>query len=697
MEKLRVIILNYNDSQNTIRICKEYKKMDIVDRIVIVDNCSPEGAFTKLSKLKCNKVDVIKTEANKGYAAGNNFGIKFLEDKYGPCQYICISNPDIYIDNNSIKACIEYLDKNKKVAICAPKMLDVNGKEHPLSGWKLRSIRGDIWDSSLLLTKIIKRPHIEMYDQNYMSQKEIVVDCVAGSFFIIKNNIFKQIGYFDEKTFLYFEEDILGNKIKKLGYKNVILNDYKFTHLESVSVDRSMKFMKKFRNLQKSKIYYHRKYNNANLFKIGIMYFFTYFRYIEQMYIKLKSSNFIRKLHNLKKKIGEVIFRIYKILILIMTILTCPITYLIRIFHKNKKVMYYSVVNWKWIKQRPHFVPLYLCEHGYSVDYVYDEPYSKYLPNQNNILVNNEEKHKHLKIKPFKYLPYYVKKSWINRFIFVTRTFLFNYDKIIFTNPKQVSNLFMTILKIKGTKLYYECMDNYIYWEPENNKVLYNGYESWLINHSEKVIVSSLGLKKLLISKHHCNSKKIVLIRNGYENKVFESYEKTPLELKHPNAVYIGTIDEWFDFESIIKYARKNRNKYFYIIGPTGWTVEEKVKKIDEKNIIFHGPIEHKYVPGTIENSDVMLLPFIINDLIEDVDPVKVYEYLYLKKPVVSSYWKELDQFKEFTIFYKDKNDFEKAMNKAFKSKIDESINYKKLMNESSWDQRLKKYLDAIK
>ena len=206
-----------------------------------------------------------------------------------------------------------------------------------------------------------------------------------------------------------------------------------------------------------------------------------------------------------------------------------------------------------------------------------------------------------------------------------------------------------------------------------------------------------MGLKKLLISKHHCNSKKIVLIRNGYEKKVFESYEKTPLELKHPNAVYIGTIDEWFDFESIIKYARKNRNKYFYIIGPTGWTVEEKVKKIDEKNIIFHGPIEHKYVPGTIENSDVMLLPFIINDLIEDVDPVKVYEYLYLKKPVVSSYWKELDQFKEFTIFYKDKNDFEKAMNKAFKSKIDESINYKKLMNESSWDQRLKKYLDAIK
>ncbi len=691
MKKLGMVVLNYNDCENTKRICKEYEKMKIIDRIIIVDNNSPDNSFQSLLKLKSKKVDVIQTDTNKGYAAGNNFGIHYLEDKYGEFQYIGISNPDIYIDSKAIEACVDYLEKHKKVAICAPKMLNVNGVEHPLSGWQLRSIRGDIWDSSILLTRIVKRPHIEMYDSEYMNQKEIKVDCVAGSFFIARNSIFKEIGYFDENTFLYFEEDILGNKINKLGYYNVILNQYKFTHLESVSVDRTMNFMKKFKNLQKSKIYYHKNYDdNSNIFKIWIMYFFTYFRYIEQFL-------FSEKFHSFCRKIGEIIFRFYKCIILILATITSPIAFLYRKLRFRKKVLYYSVVNWKWIKQRPHFVPLYLCDNGYRVDYMYDEPYKKYLPKQDHILVNNHQNNKHLKIKKFKYYPYHVKASRLNRFIFVTRVLFFNYDKIIFTNPKQVSNLFMTVLKVKGTKIYYECMDNYIYWEPENVRYLFHGNEGWLIKNSNKIIVSSLGLKKMLIKKYDCDSEKIVLIRNGYDKEIFQNYEKTPLKMKHPNAVYIGTIDEWFDFDSLIKYARKNKEKYFYIIGPIGWTVEPKVKAMKEENIFFPGPIEHKYVPGTIEESDVMLLPFIVNELIEDVDPVKVYEYLYLKKPVVSTYWKELDQFKDFVIFYENRNDFSKAMNQAFKTKLSDTKNYQKLMFESTWDERLKKYLEAIK
>lgn len=692
MKNLGVIVLNYNDHENTIRICKEYEKMKEIDQIIVVDNLSTMGDFDSLLKLKCKKIDVIQTNYNQGYAAGNNFGISYLNKKYGLFKYICISNPDIYIDSSAIKGCVDYLEKHKKVAICAPKMINLYGQEHPLSGWKLRSLRGDIWDSSLLLTKIIKRPHIEMYDSNYMNQNEIKVDCVAGSFFIIRNSVFEQIGYFDEKTFLYFEEDILGNKIKKLGYNNVILNKYKFTHLESVSVDRSMRFMKKFMNLQKSKIYYHKTYDeNSNFLKIMIMYFFTYFRYVEQFMVILRSQ-----LRKILRKIGEFIFRFYKVLILMLTILTFPITILSRKVRRRKKVLYYSVVNWKWIKQRPHFVPLYLCNNGYNVDYMYDEPYKKYLPKQDHILVNNEQDNIHLKIKRFKFFPYHIKLSWLNRFIFVTRILFFNYDKVIFTNPKQIGNLFMTVLKLKKTKLYYECMDNYIYWEPDNNRYLFEGYESWLINHSEKIIVSSLGLKNMLVKKYQCNRNKIVLIRNGYDKSIFQNYQKTPLKLKHPNAVYIGTIDEWFDFDSILSYARKHRDKFFYIIGPIGWSVEEKVKLIKEENIFFPGPIEHKFVPGTIEQSDVMLLPFIINDLIEDVDPVKVYEYLYMKKPVVSTYWKELDQFKDFTIFYRNHKDFTKAMDKAFKTKLSETKYYQKLMIESDWDMRLKKYLEAI-
>ena len=95
-----------------------------------------------------------------------------------------------------------------------------------------------------------------MYGE-YLDSKDVVdVDCLAGSFFIIRNKVFEEIGFFDEKTFLYFEEDIIGKKISEKGYKVAVLNNCKFQHMEAVSVKRSMNYLKKYRLLQK-----HQKYS----------------------------------------------------------------------------------------------------------------------------------------------------------------------------------------------------------------------------------------------------------------------------------------------------------------------------------------------------------------------------------------------------------------------------------------------------
>lgn len=681
MLKTAVIVLNYRDSDNAIRISKKYSKMKVINKVILVDNVSPDNSYDKFKKLKENKIDAIQAPENKGYSSGNNYGIKYLNENYGEYDYIIISNPDVDVEENAIKACVDFLDKHKDYAIAAPKMLMINDIEHPLSGWKLRTPLGDLRDSSNLLTKIFKKPHIEMYDKKYMQKKQINVDCVAGSFFVIKNEVFKKIGYFDEKTFLYFEEDIIGKKLHNLGYKNIILNNYKFKHFESVSVDRSMNYIKKYKNLQKSKIYYHKKYTKCNLGWLMLLYLVT-FLVILNFYFRI-----------FLKKMSEFIFRCYKVLILCIIFITLPINFLL----KRRKVLYYSIVNWKWIKQRPHFVPEFLSKNGYKMTYMYDTPYENFIEHDSNNIVENKTVEKNLRIKTWKFIPYHLSLSKINRYIFVTRMLFMNYDKIIFTSPKQISNLFQTALKLRGTKIYYECMDNYVYWENENEVNFFQGREKWLIDNCEKVIVSSNGLRELFVKKYNCPKSKITLIRNGYDKKIFENIKKTPLVLKPKNAVYIGTVDEWFDFDSIEKYAKKYSDITFYIIGPVGFTVKDKVKNNKIKNIIYHGPIEHKYVPDTIRESDVMLLPFLINPLIEDVDPVKVYEYLFMKKPVVSSYWKELDQFSNFVEFYNNYKEFEKAMNKAFKEKIEENNEYKKLMKESAWDERLKDYLKAIK
>ena len=703
-QNLAVIVLNYNDATSTIKYVNTIEKYKCIDKIVVIDNLSPDGSYEKLKSLTSKKIDVIVSDGNKGYAYGNNFAIRYLNKEYGEFKYIAISNPDVEVSEESYNKCLEFLDKHNKVAITAPRMYDINDNPHPLSGWKIRSLKGDVRDSSLLLTEIYQKPHIECYPKEYLNKKVCYVDCVAGSFFIIRHSIFKELDYFDENTFLYFEEDILGNKIKQAGYKNVVLNTCKFNHYESVTVDKNMSFMKKYKNLQKSKKYYHKNYNErcntkTTGWKILVLDFVTWFRNIEEksapIVTKLKLDKlfrFIRAIH-----IREIPLKLVKLLLLIINIILLPITWLLKLLRKRKKVLYFSLVTWKWIKQRPHFVALELVKEGnYNVDYRYQTLYDKYMPNQDNLHVKNKiEKLNNFHIKSFKILPATTKfRTNINSVWSIIRTSFWNYDKVILTHPNQTDFFFMGLFKIKGTKIYYECMDNYEGWELDSYGYRYK--QNRLIQHSEHIIVTAKKLKNKIISQHNCENK-ITIVRNGYDKNLFENYKKIKTTLKHPNITYIGTIDDWFDFKSVIEFAINNKDFNINIIGPINDNVKNITDNIKNKNIKFHGPIEHNSVPQYIKDSDVLMMPFIVNDIIEYVDPVKLYEYLYMKKSVVTTYWNELEQFKDMVYFYKGPKDFEKKVKKAINNKLIETNEYKELMANSNWNERLKEYLDAIK
>lgn len=693
---LAVIILNYNDSDSAIKYVNKIKKYKCIDKILLVDNQSPDNSYEKMLHLKSDKIDVILTDGNYGYAYGNNFGVRYLNEQYGEFKYIAISNPDVEVPQDSYVQCLEFLDKHKNVAICAPRMLDINGNKHQLSGWKVRSFRGDVHDSSTFITRKINKPHIERYPENYLNKKVAYVDCVAGSFFIIKHDIFKKMGYFDENTFLYYEEDILGTKLVHNGYKNVVLNTCNFKHYESVTVDKNMSYLNKYKNLQKSKRYYHLHYDKQvnkwyNKWKIIVLDLVTLQEILSIKLNNLKYSNkILTKIRNEGKRII-----ILKTFFLILTYLLWPIFQFMRLFRSKKRVLYFSLVTWKWIKQRPHFVALGLTE-KFKVDYTYQSLVKKYQPKENaKSYVNNKVQYDNFKVKPFKIYPIVPKFNRINTYRNFIRTSLYNYDNIIFTQPHQIDFFFLKLLKIKKTNIYYECMDNYIGWEQDRNE--YEKKERILINYAKHVFVSSDKLMKMLSKKYGVDESKFTVIRNGYDGNLFANTKSVEVPLKKPCITYIGTIDEWFDFKSVTTFAKKHPDINLYIIGPCGATIKTNISKIKLKNVYFPGPIEHDLVPSYIMQSDAMFMPFKLNEIIEYVDPVKMYEYLYYKKPVISSYWDELKQFDGMVSFYSKTEEFETAVLNALNNPFVETKAYKKIIKESTWENRIKDYLKVIK
>lgn len=718
-KKTGVVVLNFNDYDNTNRYVNEITKYSCIDRIVVVDNSIEKKEFNFEDT---KKIDIVLSENNGGYAKGNNLGINYLNKKYEGIDYIVISNPDVIVPEESYNKCIEFLSKkdNSNYVIVAPRMYDANNNKHPLSGWKLRTLTGDTMDSSVILTNKYQRPHIEMYGE-YLDSKDVVdVDCLAGSFFVIRNEIFKEIGYFDEKTFLYFEEDIIGKKISDAGYKAALLNNCKFQHMEAVSVKRSMNYLKKYKLLQKSKRYYHKKYNKRPFYKLWILdlvtllgcleiyydnskYFKKVYRFIKK-YLKYIPKLIKKIIKYIVKLIGRLInkkniINIVKISLYAYTIITWPIYMLVKVLRNKKNVLYFSVVTWKWIKQRPHFIPLEISKYKkYKVDYRYQALRDKFANEApENVVKNKLNKQKDFRIAPFKIFPGIEKYTTIDKIANIIRTSLWNYDTIILTQPNQIQFFILRLHKLRRTKIIYECMDNYETWEID--KLNYRSREGGLIYFSNNIIVSAKGLKDRLMDLYKVSEDKITIIRNAYDKELFKKDIQKEIKLLHKNITYIGTVDDWFDFNSVCSFAEKNKEYYIYIIGPVSYLLNEKKKEIEEKykNIIFVGAVEHDLVPSYINESDVLIMPFILNDLIRCVDPVKVYEYLYLKKPVVSTYWEELSQFKNMMYFYDyNKNNFEEIITEALKKGFKKSKDYNKIIIESNWENRVKQYIEKI-
>lgn len=264
--RVAAIIVNYNDVDDTNRFVNEITKYNVIDRIVVVDNMSTTiGAFENLKKLENEKVKVLQADKNGGYDYGNNFGIKYLQSQNEEYDYIIISNPDIEVEEKAINHCLQILEENSKIAVCAPRMFNKEGKPIRRSSWKVRTFWLDVVHATRLLEvlfyKVLRNGE---YSEEEYKKEVLKVEAIAGAFFIIRYDVLKDIGLLDDNVFLFYEEDILAKQIKEKGLEIVSLNSEKFIHYESQTIGKTLTYYKKMKQLYISKMYYHKTYNKIN-------------------------------------------------------------------------------------------------------------------------------------------------------------------------------------------------------------------------------------------------------------------------------------------------------------------------------------------------------------------------------------------------------------------------------------------------
>lgn len=251
------IILHYNSIEDTLAcvdsIMNHCQNVDF--RIYIVDNASPNGSGKMLfQEFKDSKqVVVVLSRDNLGFAKGNNLGIaKAIDDGYD--DFAVVLNNDTKIIQSDFCQRIRKSYTNSNFAVLGPTIYTPLGKthinpgrKHILKGWEL-SCRENFYKRGL---KYIQKGNLFKYKilKKKMSVFERILslgrpkfkyteNCILhGCCVVFSKTFFEKFSGFDDRTFLYFEEEILYAHVMNAGLKTVYDPAVEIWHKEDGSTD----------------------------------------------------------------------------------------------------------------------------------------------------------------------------------------------------------------------------------------------------------------------------------------------------------------------------------------------------------------------------------------------------------------------------------------------------------------------------
>lgn len=355
--------------------------------------------------------------------------------------------------------------------------------------------------------------------------------------------------------------------------------------------------------------------------------------------------------------------------------------------HHNKKcILFFYLVDWQIpLFQRPQHIAKCLAKEGYTFIYftgnVYDD-----IPcfdnKDDNLYIVNDVFSK----KIFKKLK--VDKKYIQL-----------YSTDMKTTNKQIDGYLQ-----KGYEILYEYIDE-ISPELYGDKIPQHALSKHkrLINDLQIKIVCTA--RKLYEEVRQIRGdKNLELITNGVQYEHFSQIPKEPnleitefIDVDKPVVGYFGALASWFDYELIEEIAKKRPEYQILLIG---WKYDDSYDKSNlnsYKNIFTIGPIAYDRLPLYVKYFDVSIIPFKLNDITDSTSPIKLFEYMALNRPIITTDMPECRLYKSVLIG-KDSNEFIEHIDECLRYTEDKPYFniLKEEALENTWEVKAKKISELL-
>lgn len=228
-----------------------------------------------------------------------------------------------------------------------------------------------------------------------------------------------------------------------------------------------------------------------------------------------------------------------------------------------------------------------------------------------------------------------------------------------------------------------------------------------LLRDKENVLVVSTAKKlKDIANKFRGENENNILSPNAVNLEDFKNHgneigEKIQpiVNKRKPIIGYYGALAKWFDYKLIEQLAKEREDYEIVLIGMDYDGSYEQSNLKDYSNISYLGMIDYKDLINYSRYFDVCIVPFIKNDITDSTSPLKIFEYMALEKPIVTTNINECKNY-ESCLISKDYDEFIRNIDKALKLEVDNKEYFNILRREAeenTWDNRAELIKEAIK
>ena len=205
-------------------------------KLFIVDN-SPTDELKHLFE-KDNRIEYIFNNANLGFGKGHNIAIKKAIEL---APYHLALNPDIYFDKNVLRKIIDFMELHPDIGQLLPQIINPDGSKR-----YIRRLLPTPFDAIfkvalpfLNYTKIREQRYRTMFASYDIS---IPAPFLSGCFIFLRNSIIKEVGAFDERFFMYFEDIDLSRRIYTYN-NNIYYSEIQAVHIAHREARKSLKML----------------------------------------------------------------------------------------------------------------------------------------------------------------------------------------------------------------------------------------------------------------------------------------------------------------------------------------------------------------------------------------------------------------------------------------------------------------------